>query len=155
VLSPRFRLRTLMLAVAVGVGLLPSLRTLAADYPRKTPIAAVVYANMTTQAAAYDCFRPVGFVCSVLYAVIAVIPVCRRRMTTGRWMLAVAVVAGVIWIESSLYHWLSDDALWVDRLVTWGMLQLPLGLLLGLAVFLWYVLKWLRLPVPSDPPPPK
>ncbi|WP_074308710.1 hypothetical protein [Singulisphaera sp. GP187] len=141
---PRFRLRTLMIAVAVGVGLLPSLRTLAADYPRKTPIAAVVYANLSTQAAADRCFRPVGFVCSVVYAVIAVIPVCRRRMTTGRWMLAVAVVAGVLWIESSLYYWLSDDALWADRLVTWGMLQLPLGLVLGVAVFLWYVLKWLR-----------
>jgi hypothetical protein len=113
----------------------------------------VVYANMTRQAAADRCFRPVGFVCSVLYAVIAVIPVCRRRMTTGRWMLAVAVVAGVIGIESSLYHWLPDDALWADRLVTWGMLQLPLGSCLGLAVFLWYVLRGLRSPAPPDLPP--
>ena len=35
-------------------------------------------------------------------------------------MLAVAVVAGVIWIESSLYHWLPEDSLWTDRLATWG-----------------------------------
>jgi hypothetical protein len=141
----------MVVAVVVVSSVPPSLHTLAAGHPRKTPIASVVYANLTTQAAADRWFRPVGFVCSVLYAVIAVIPVYRRRMTIGRWALAVAVVAVVFGVESSLYRWLPDDEPWAGRLETWGMLQLPLGLVLGLAVFLWYAPKWLRSPIPPDP----
>lgn len=147
---PTFRLRTLTIALTVAVGFLPSSRMLAADAPRKAPLVAVVFASLTSQAADAARWRPVGIVCSVVYPVIAVVPVCRRRMTTGRCMLTVAVIAGVIGIELSLYCWLSDDALPFDRRATWGMLQIPLGLVLGLAMLLCYVVKWLRSPVPPD-----
>jgi hypothetical protein len=143
-----------MIAVAAVVGLLPILRTLAADYPSKPPSPpVVVYASLTSQADEDRQFMHLGVVCSVVYAVVAVIPVCRWPMTTRRWMLASAIVAGVIWLELSLCHWLLPDGMWPGTI--WALLQLPLGLVLGLAMFLWYVLKWLRSPVPPDPPEPK
>jgi len=147
---PRFPIRTLMIAVAM-VGLLPISRALAADHPSKAPVPTVIYANLTAQADEDRYFKFVGVVCSVLYAVVALMPVCRCPMTTRRWMLAAVVVVAVIWIESSLYRWLSDEGAWPDRV--WGMLQLPLGLVLGFAVFLWYAMKWLRSPVPPNPLP--
>lgn len=144
---PRMTTRRWMIAMAVVVGLLPILRTLAADYRSKAPAPPVVYASLTTQADEDRRLMLVGVVCSVLFAMIALIPVCRWPMTTRRWMLAVAFVAGVIWIESSLYHHsLLHD--WGFPGTVWALLQLPLGLVLGQALFLWYWVKWLRSPVP-------
>ena len=60
-----------------------------------------------------------------------------------------AVVAGVVWLESSVYRWAFDQ--WPGRL--WGMLQVPIGFVLGSAVFLWYAaMKWRR---SADPPEPR
>lgn len=137
---PPFRIRTLMIAVAVSV--MPVSRVLAADHPSRTTVPVVVYASLSSQADEDVHFwRPFGVFCSLLYTVVALIPVCRWPMTVRRWVFAVAVVAGVISLELSLYRWTFDE--WPYRL--WGMLQLPLGIVLGFAVILWYAAKnWLR-----------